>query len=303
MSKFITKNDLKAIFEEVLPLDLPNVKIGQIIAYAGSDEPNGWLKCDGRAVSRETYAALFSVIGTTFGSGDGSTTFNLPDLRDSFPVGAGISYDVGDTGGEATVTLDLTQIPAHSGHLSVNTGVPSSGNYSAKYLSSSALATYGSVGRGWNNNSNEAYPAGVDRGGSQAHNNMPPYVGVIYLIYCGGDIAPIITTLPMEDWIVGKGTSGIWTYKKWNSGVAECWGRVINCSIPSGWSTAGIDVALPFVFNTVTNWQIQHQNYQVNDCYGYPTTKTATYDNINIQTNASSAVTAAFMILCQGTWK
>lgn len=50
--------------------------------------PNGWLPCDGAAISRTTYSALFNVIGTQYGSGDGSTTFNLPDVRDRFPVGA-----------------------------------------------------------------------------------------------------------------------------------------------------------------------------------------------------------------------
>lgn len=108
----------------------------------------------------------------------------------------------------------------------------------------------------------------------------------------------------IADYIIEENTSGIWTYRKWHSGKAECWGRAINCSIPANWSTTGVNIALPFIFKTMTNWQIQHQNYQINNCYGYPTTVTNTYDNINIQTNASDALsTAAFMILCQGTWK
>lgn len=112
--------------------------------------------------------------------------------------------------------------------------------------------------------------------------------------------------LPIDqvDYVVEQGTSGIWTYRKWSSGFAECWGRAINCSIPANWSTTGVNISLPFIFKTMTNWQIQHQNYQINNCYGYPTTVTNTYDNINIQTNASAALsTASFMILCQGTWK
>ena len=62
---------------------------GMVQMFAGSTAPTGWLMCDGSAVSRTTYATLFSVIGTTWGSGDGSTTFNLPDLRGRAPVGAG----------------------------------------------------------------------------------------------------------------------------------------------------------------------------------------------------------------------
>ena len=54
--------------------------VGAIMPYGGSTAPTGWLLCDGSAVSRTTYAALYAVIGTTYGSGDGNTTFNLPDL-------------------------------------------------------------------------------------------------------------------------------------------------------------------------------------------------------------------------------
>lgn len=65
--------------------------VGTIIAYAANTAPTGFLLCDGSAVSRTTYAALFAVIGTTWGSGDGSTTFNLPDGRAVAAVGAGTS--------------------------------------------------------------------------------------------------------------------------------------------------------------------------------------------------------------------
>lgn len=62
---------------------------GSVTQFAGSTAPAGWLFCDGSAVRRTTYAALFAVIGTTFGAGDGSTTFNLPDTRGRAPIGAG----------------------------------------------------------------------------------------------------------------------------------------------------------------------------------------------------------------------
>ena len=97
------------------------ILIGEIKPYAGSDEPTGWLKCDGRAISRTTYSALFNVIGTTYGSGDGSTTFNLPDMRDRFPVGVGSSYALNDKGGANTVTLNTNQMPSHT-HPSPSTG-------------------------------------------------------------------------------------------------------------------------------------------------------------------------------------
>ena len=62
---------------------------GVVLPFAGSSIPNGWLLCDGSAVSRVVYSSLFNVIGETYGAGDGSTTFNLPDLREAVPKGAG----------------------------------------------------------------------------------------------------------------------------------------------------------------------------------------------------------------------
>lgn len=63
--------------------------LGMIVAYGGTSAPTGWLLCDGTAVSRTTYSALFGLLSTTYGAGDGSTTFNVPDLRSSFPLGKG----------------------------------------------------------------------------------------------------------------------------------------------------------------------------------------------------------------------
>ena len=67
---------------------VPVMPVGCVIPFAGAAAPTGWLLCQGQAVSRTTYAQLFSVIGTTYGSGDGSTTFNLPDMRGRVAVGS-----------------------------------------------------------------------------------------------------------------------------------------------------------------------------------------------------------------------
>lgn len=64
-----------------------NTPVGTIVAYGGATYPDGWLMADGSAVSRTTYGDLFTAIGTTYGTGDGSTTFNLPDLKQRFPHG------------------------------------------------------------------------------------------------------------------------------------------------------------------------------------------------------------------------
>lgn len=84
------------------------VPIGAILAYGGATAPTGFLLCDGTAVSRTvTYAALFAILGTAFGVGDGSTTFNLPDLRQRFPLGkatSGTGSTLGGTGGNVDHT-------------------------------------------------------------------------------------------------------------------------------------------------------------------------------------------------------
>lgn len=67
----------------------PPIPTGTLHAFAGSTAPAGYLLCDGSAVSRTTYASLFAVLSTTYGAGNGSTTFNVPDLRGRAPVGAG----------------------------------------------------------------------------------------------------------------------------------------------------------------------------------------------------------------------
>ena len=82
--------------------------------WATASAPTGYLLCTGTAVSRTTYAALFAVIGTTFGAGDGSTTFNLPNYSGVMPIGANVTYALGSTGGSATTTLTTSNLPSHS---------------------------------------------------------------------------------------------------------------------------------------------------------------------------------------------
>lgn len=89
------------------------MEIGFICMYGGTVAPNGFLLCDGSAVSRTTYADLFSSIGVTYGSGDGSTTFNLPDLTGRVVVGVSNDYAIGDTGGEETHALLSSEMPSH----------------------------------------------------------------------------------------------------------------------------------------------------------------------------------------------
>lgn len=85
------------------------IPVGTICWYAKDDIPSGYLKCDGSAISRSNYSALFTVIGTVFGTGDGSTTFNIPDLRAKFIRGSG-------TNGNYSATFGQTQAGTQISH-------------------------------------------------------------------------------------------------------------------------------------------------------------------------------------------
>jgi microcystin-dependent protein len=79
-----------------------------MMMYAGTSVPTGFLACDGSAVSRTTYAALFAVISTTWGIGDGSTTFNVPDMRDRVPIGSGTGTKVATFASRASNVITVT---------------------------------------------------------------------------------------------------------------------------------------------------------------------------------------------------
>ncbi len=101
----------KAYVDAVLPA-------GMLAPFAGTVAPTGWLLCQGQAVSRSTYSALFGVTSTSYGVGDGSTTFNLPDMRGRVPVGLNsgdAAYDsLSDAGGVSSVTLAAANLPLHA---------------------------------------------------------------------------------------------------------------------------------------------------------------------------------------------
>ena len=178
-------------------------KIGQIIAYAGENEPTGWLKCDGRAVLRNRYPDLFAVIGTTYGSGDGSTTFNLPDLTEKFPVGSGSNYPVGSTGGSKNAV-----VVSHRHEVSWLDS-PSDYPVSLNNASGNGYQLNWTAGAG----SNRLY--GSTTGESGTGKNMPPYLAITYLIYAGVDINPITPDqhifISTADPVSGDGVNGdVW---------------------------------------------------------------------------------------------
>ena len=87
------------------------VAIGTIVNWPSNSLPVGWLKCDGSAISRTDYSSLFSIMGTTFGAGDGSTTFNLPNITDKNILGNGT---INETGGNNSITLTTDNLPSHN---------------------------------------------------------------------------------------------------------------------------------------------------------------------------------------------
>lgn len=96
------------------------VPTGAWVPYGGSSAPTGWLLCDGSAVSRATYAALFAILGTTYGGGDGSTTFNVPDMREKAPYGYLLGSTQCGTLGADFGAIDHTHTgPSHTHQVTV----------------------------------------------------------------------------------------------------------------------------------------------------------------------------------------
>ena len=116
-------------------------EVGKIQPWGKSTAPNGYVLCDGSAISRSTYADLFGVIGTTYGAGDSSTTFNVPNLQGKMPQGYdGNTYNLAGTGGANTVTVAVTNNQAATN--ATNQAVTVTGSISNTSLTSAQLASH-----------------------------------------------------------------------------------------------------------------------------------------------------------------
>jgi microcystin-dependent protein len=227
---------------------------GAMFMWPTPTAPGGYLLCNGALVSRTTFAALFSIISTTFGAGDGSSTFALPDFSNgNFPIGAGASYPLASKGGEATHVLTIAELAAHShtdlghahfcsgvdhlhsmqghthgmdhyhawppqaahshritAHFASGYGTPGGGVALAQgaqttetssdnipagntYYASQTNAAFANTGgpsagttagsdRSLAFNSNPGFAALANTGSGTAHNNIPPYLAINYII-------------------------------------------------------------------------------------------------------------------------
>src|SRR5882724_8889790 len=154
--------------------------VGEIRMFAGNFAPAGWMFCEGQLLPISENETLFNLIGTTYG-GDGQSTFALPDLRGRIPLHQGNGFTLAETGGVETVTLTVTQIPAHS-HAFLCTTNPansnSPGNQVPALTQASTITPYGQ-----DNPLVSLAPSALSSvGGSQPHTNFQPYLCVNFIL-------------------------------------------------------------------------------------------------------------------------
>jgi microcystin-dependent protein len=164
--------------------------IGEIIMFAGNFAPTGWEMCNGQLLQISQNAALFSILGATFG-GDGRNTFALPDLRGRVPVHQGQApnlslYQLGQFGGQESASLTSAQLPVHTHLLAAdgngggkNTPI---GNFLGAVGASAAVKTY-SAGPA---SGNMAATAIATAGGSSPVSSLQPYLAVNFIIAISG---------------------------------------------------------------------------------------------------------------------
>ena len=176
--------------------DLRFAPVGAQLMYAGVNDPNpNWMICDGRAVGRAAYAALFAVLGTAYGAGDGSTTFNLPDKRGRVSVGAinmgtgaaaadngHVNAGRGTSGGEVNHALAAGEsgMPAHS-HGLPGTPATASAWSGSVAQGGTGSAEFPGTNNGYTYNNVSTNNAGAQNAAS-GHNNVQPYQADSYII-------------------------------------------------------------------------------------------------------------------------
>jgi microcystin-dependent protein len=174
--------------------DIQGLNTGLIIPWTDTSVPSGFLECNGAEVSRTTYSALFAVVGTTYGSGNGSTTFTLPDLSDDVVVGKSPTKALASTGGANTVTtsgnvagsvgntsVSTPQIGSHSHN---HAGIPAPNPNRNAFTNPRSPIGIGSTGMTMNNTGGggaHTHPSSINFTGT-ANSVLQPYVTLLYII-------------------------------------------------------------------------------------------------------------------------
>lgn len=168
--------------------------LGEIRTIGFTYAPRGWAMCSGQLLPIAQNTALYSILGIQFG-GDGKTTFALPNLNGAFAIGQGAGpgrtpRSVGDFGGVSAVTLTQAEIPAHTHRPNAVAATGTSGDPAGRTW---AQPRYGRAARdayGADGDVAMAADALLPAGGSQPHENMPPYLGMYFVIALTGVFPP-----------------------------------------------------------------------------------------------------------------
>lgn len=273
-----------AVLSKVANIAVQPQPVGVVEAFAGSNAPNGWLICDGSQVSRALFPELFSVIGTTYGSGDGFSTFTLPDLRGRTIAGRdGVNNmnngptnrltsthfgasgtALGNSGGNEAQTLTTAQLPAHNHQLGgiLTQTVPSASPtvYVASYSNGSPETRFTS-----------------NAGSGNAHNNTQPTIILNYIIKAVSELPrggwynssspDVVTALPTNPYVgqeVYHQINGKLYQKRYDG---SAWQSLTNTNVddlPSG-------TVIQAVQRVSSTYQYVFNNFLYTECYCYIT--------------------------------
>ncbi len=169
---------------------IEGIPTGCIIPWSDTSVPTGFLECNGAAVSRSTYATLFAIVATTYGAGNGSTTFNLPDLKDNVPLGRSNSAALASSGGANTVTatgnvggstanatLSTAQLASHSHTFNCGEQNNLVTTMGARFLNTAQVGNTANSGSGSGHDHNMSATFAGD-----ATSVVQPYLTILYVI-------------------------------------------------------------------------------------------------------------------------
>ena len=258
-----------------------SVPVGSIQAYGGTVVPSGWLVCDGSAISRTDYSELFQAVGITYGAGDGSTTFNLPDLRGRVAIGQSTTYGLGASGGTNTNILTLENLP---GRDLIQAYKPSSATGSTSGIAWGSVTPTGYYAT--SNYDAKIYGAVTDY--EKPVNNMQPYLVTNYIIKAKNSSVASGQQLQAMELFYPVGSYFETSDSEFDPNVE--WGGEWSCQIPQ-----------EVLINTGSVTVNANQNYNLCTITLEPNTEYMIYTNV--KTNNGNSLTLLNAIDINGTVK